>query len=135
MDYTKIKDLVSEHRRIEEEIRKELIDIFDAMPENEECENISSSPRCFTVKTGIVSQYNVLSPEFYDFPRQWQRMQKILRSDEDFATQLNTLEKIALTGKCQIREGGQRITYQFHPDVIDKLRIILKGDYTNERSA
>lgn len=126
MNYTKIRDLVTEHRNIEEAIRLELINIFDEMPDNDEIERIHSNPSCFKVSSATAFRCCNLLPEFYDFPQQWQRLQKILRNGEDFATQLKTLEKIAETGRMRYTENRQPRTFEFNPHVIDRLRVMLR---------
>ena len=127
MEMSAVHDLLSEHQRIEEAIRCELIDIFDEMPENEDIIKISAGPYTYKIPVKTVSKYDVWGPDFYDFPQQWQRMQKILRSGDSLSDQLKKLETIAATKKLQVTENGQKKTIPFHPAVANRLQTILKG--------
>ena len=127
MQIDRVRDMLAEHHRVEEAIRLELIDLFDASPDNPEITRISRSQSCFSMHLSSMSSASLLSlsPEFYDYPLQWQRMQKILRNNEGFEAQLNKLQKIADDGKILVQEGGSKYWVSFHPDVVARLREIL----------
>ena len=127
MNASQIKDTLQEHHRIEEAFRQELIELFDSFPENEEVTKISSNPECFSVPISTIAKYGaaVLSPEFYSFPLQWQRLQKILRNGDNLEKQLSKLSSVAATGNLSIQENGQKYSIKLHPAVVGRLKEIL----------
>ena len=124
----KIHELLNTRQKIDDSIRKELIELVDQEPENDECENISSDPHCFTVSAKTAFEYGVLRPEFYDFKKQWQTIQTILRNGEDLGTQMKRINDIIETGKLRTTVRGTQNTFTFHPHVLARLREILRSD-------
>lgn len=123
----KARVLIDERLRLEEAIRLELIELFDEQADLENVQSISRNPLCISVPARDVFRYDVWDPEFYSLPKQWQRIQGILRSGEDLNAQLQRIESIAETGKWKTSEHGVKVTHIFHPEVVNRLRELLGG--------
>lgn len=70
----------------------------------------------------------MLRQEFYDFKKQWQTIQTILRNGEDLGTQMKKINDIIETGKLRTTVRGTQNTFTFHPHVLARLREILRSD-------
>lgn len=123
----KARALIDERMRLEEAIRLELIELFDEQADLENVQSISQNPLCLSVSAKDVFRHDVWDPEFYSLPKQWQRIQGILRSGEDLNAQLQRIESIAETGRWKTSEHGVKVTHIFHPEVVNRLRELLGG--------
>ena len=116
--------ILDEHARIEEAIRNELITLVDILMDRDnhylskgEIERLISEE----------AHYSEWDPMILRFPQQWQSMQKILRSEDPAGQQVQQLKEIAVEGKLEVREKGQRYTLCIDKPVLRRLKQILSN--------
>lgn len=134
MDVVSYSHLVEEHARIEEAVRHELVTLVDELMDMDEMPYAAKGVSCFTDSDRAASQYSNWSSDLKVFPEQWQRIQKILRSNDPLNMQFRKLERIKDTSRLRLEENGQRYTIQFAPAIVERLKLIMTGGgYDDEK--
>ncbi len=93
---------------------------------NVEKERKRYGEQCFIVKFSELQNWNVMSPEFYDYSKQKEVLCSIVSDKGDLEIQIKRLCDVAETGKVTISTGcGSRYTMLLHPDVCVELKRIV----------
>ena len=114
--------ILDEHARIEEAIRNELITLVDIVMDRD-TQYLSKGEIGSLIPED--AYYSEWDPMILRFPQQWQSMQKILRSEDPAGQQVQQLKEIAVEGKLEVREKGQRYTLCIDKPVLRRLKQIL----------
>ena len=100
-------------------IKQELTDIILTLPDNPKINRISD--RCFTISSADLSSDLCLTPEYYDFKRQYKLIVQII--------QKNNVERAQTLMKDIIRKGSihylSGVYHRFHPDVVERLKVLM----------
>ncbi len=118
-----LSKMVEEYKILSEKIKTELIAEIEAIPQNQNITPLGN--KCFSVSfSEIMNNNGILSPDYYDFEQQKKFLIEMLESDKrSFEKKIETLKEIAEKGK--ILSQGQH-TIRFHPDVLIKIKEIIK---------
>ena len=103
-----------------ERIKQELFDLILDLPDNPKINRISD--RCFTISTKDLSNDLCLTPEYYDFKKQYQLIVQIIEE--------STVKRTKALMDEIIRKGSIRYTsnihHRFHPDVVEHLKVLME---------
>lgn len=115
--------ILKEYKILSEKIKAELVNAVEAIPQNKNITPLGN--KCFSVSfSEILNNNGILSPDYYDFEVQKAFLVEVLESDKrSFEKKIEILKEIAEKGK--ILSQGQH-TIRFHPDVLAKIKEILK---------
>ena len=118
-----LSTIVKEYKALSEKIKTELVNAIEEIPQNKNITPLGN--RCFSVSfSEILNNNGIISPDYYDFEVQKEFLIEILESDKrGFEKKIEILKEIAEKGKILSR--GQH-TIRFHPEVLTKIKEILK---------
>lgn len=118
-----LSTILKEYKALSEKIKTELVNAVEAIPQNKNITPLGNG--CFSVSfSEILNNNGVMSPDYYDFDVQKKFLVEVLESDKrSFEKKIEILKEIAEKGK--ILSQGQH-TIRFHPDVLAKIKEILK---------
>lgn len=118
-----LSTIVKEYKALSEKIKTELVNAIEEIPQNKNITPLGN--RCFSVSfSEILNNNGIMSPDYYDFEIQKAFLVEILESHKrSFENKIEILKEIAEKGK--ILSAGAH-TIRFHPDVLAKIKEILK---------
>lgn len=115
-----INDEIHELHAKSVELKNKIIAIIDKFPDNPNIERISGNSEAFTIKMSQLSDWLVLSPEYYDWKYQYKKI--IIKIEEmDILTFDETFNKILKDKRFKLNSN---VIY-LCPEVINKLKEIL----------
>jgi len=114
-----IEEMTNEINRLKQEIN----DLILNLPDNPKITRLNHS--CFTINSSDLSKDLVLSPLYYDFKNQYQKIVDIINETEihEVVKQLEKLLTPNQSGSYWIKYKG--IRYRFNPKVIENIKSII----------
>lgn len=101
-------------------IKQKLADELLALPDNPKITRLSD--RCFTISSADLSSDLCLTPEYYDFKRQYELIVQII-SECSVERAQALMEDIIRKGSIHYPSG---VYHRFHPNIVEQLKIIME---------
>lgn len=114
----KHENRISDILNSQSQLVTELENLIRGLPDNNKITRLGNN--CFTIRHSDLSDSLILSPEYYDFKVQYEKLIKIVNETE-FTKLLDVLASI-IKRKHYLKSGHNFI---FHPEVINNLKNVL----------